>query len=56
MDFLVKNIASDALMNVGVMHGDQQFLDYMKPRASDCLWGSALFMIDGDQEQPPAET
>ena len=40
MDFLVKNIASDALMNVGVMHGGQQFLDYMKPRASECLWGS----------------
>ena len=40
MDFLVKNIANDALMNVGVMHGGQQFLDYMKPRASECLWGS----------------
>jgi hypothetical protein len=47
MDFFVKNIASDALMNVGVMLGVQQFLDYMKPRAS---------VIDGDQEQPPAET
>ena len=56
MDFLVKNIASDALMNVGVMHGGQQFLDYMKPGASGVPMALALFMIDGDQEQPPAET
>ena len=56
MDFLVKNIASDALMNVGVMHGGQQFLDYMKPRDFRVFMGLALFMIDGDQEQPPAET
>jgi hypothetical protein len=34
MDFLAKNLRSDALMSAGIMHGGQQFLDYSKPGAS----------------------
>lgn len=51
MDFLAKNIASDALINVGVMHGGQQFLDYSKPGASGAPMGLARFMIEGDKAQ-----
>ncbi len=28
MDFLAKNLTTDALLNVGMMHGGQQYLDY----------------------------
>jgi len=45
MDFLAKNLQSDALMCAGMMHTGQQFLDYSKPGAS----GLARFMIEGDK-------
>jgi hypothetical protein len=49
MDFLVKNIGSDELMNVGMMHGGQQYLDYRKPGRSGVPMGLARFMIEGDK-------
>lgn len=47
MDFLAKNLQSDALMNVGIMQGGQQFLDYSKPGSSGAPMGLARFMIEG---------
>jgi hypothetical protein len=49
MDFIAKNIASDALMNVGVMLGGQQYLDYQKPGTAGAPMGLARFMIEGDK-------
>lgn len=49
MDFLAKNLTTDALLNVGMMHGGQQFLDYSKPEASGVPMGLARFMIEGDK-------
>ncbi len=51
MDILGKNLESDALMNAGIMHGGQQFLDYSKPGASGAPMGLARFMIEGDKTQ-----
>lgn len=51
MDFLAKNLKSDALMNAGIMHGGQQFLDYSKPGSSGAAMGLARFMIEGDTTQ-----
>jgi hypothetical protein len=48
MDFIAKNMHSDELMNIGMMHGGQQFLDYHKPGVSDVPMGLARFMIEGD--------
>jgi hypothetical protein len=48
MDFLAKNMDSDKLMNIGMMHGGQQYLDYHKPGVSDVPMGLARFMIGGD--------
>jgi hypothetical protein len=49
MDFLAKNLRTDELLNVGIMHGGQQCLDYRKP---DTLlgvpMGLARFMVEGD--------
>jgi hypothetical protein len=49
MDFLAKNIRSDDMMMVGVMHGGQQYADYSKPGASGAPMGLARFMIEGDK-------
>jgi hypothetical protein len=51
MDFLAKNLQSDTLMNAGIMHGGQQFLDYSKPGAAGVPMGLARFMIEGDRTQ-----
>jgi len=51
MDFLAKNLQSDALLNAGIMHGGQQFLDYSKPAAPGAPMGLARFMIEGDRTQ-----
>jgi hypothetical protein len=48
MDFLVKNINSDALMITGVMHGGQQYLDYRKAGTAGVPMGLARFIIEGD--------
>ncbi|MGO9686545.1 MAG: hypothetical protein ACLPTZ_28885 [Beijerinckiaceae bacterium] len=48
MDFLAKNLTTDALLNVGMMHGGQQYLDYSKPEISGVAMGLARFMIEGD--------
>jgi len=48
MDFLAKNLRTDELVNVGVMHGGQQYLDYRKPGVSGVPMGLARFMIEGD--------
>ena len=48
MDFIAKHMRSDELMNIGMMHGGQQFLDYHKPGASGAPMGLARFMIEGD--------
>ena len=45
MEFLAKNIRSDDFMMIGVMHGGQQYVDYMKPGASGAPMGLARFMI-----------
>jgi hypothetical protein len=49
MDYLAKNLQSDALLNAGMMHGGQQYLDYSKPGASGAAMGLARFMIEGDK-------
>jgi len=59
MDFLAKNLQSDPLMNAGMMHGGQQYLDYSKPEASGAPMGLARFMIEGDKlkaREPRSET
>jgi hypothetical protein len=48
MDFLAKNLTTDALLNFGMMHGGQQYLDYSKPGTSGVPMGLACFMIEGD--------
>ena len=48
MDFLAKNLTTDALLNFGMMHGGQQYLDYSKPGTSGVPMGLARFMIEGD--------
>jgi hypothetical protein len=49
MDYLAKSLQSDALLNAGMMHGGQQYLDYSKPGASGAAMGLARFMIEGDK-------
>jgi hypothetical protein len=51
MDFLAKNITSDALIRVGMMRGGQQYLDNIKPGAPEFQvpMGLAIFMIEGDK-------
>jgi hypothetical protein len=39
MDFLAKNLRTDQLLNVGIVHGGQQYLDYRKPEAPVSPWG-----------------
>lgn len=51
MDYLAKNLQTDALMNAAIMHGGQQFLDYTKPGASGVPMGLARFMIEGDKAE-----
>ena len=48
MDFLAKNMDSDRLMSIGMMHGGQQYVDYHKPGVSGVPMGLARFMIEGD--------
>ena len=50
MDFLAKNINTDELLMIGIMHGGQQYFDYSKPGASGAPMGLARFMIEGDKE------
>jgi hypothetical protein len=61
MDFLAKNLVSDELMHVGIMHGVQQCLDYRNGKfRSGVRFGSAepmglaLFMLDPDWTPPAA--
>ena len=48
MDFLAKNLTTDALLNGGMMHGGQQYVDYSQPGTSGVAMGLARFMIAGD--------
>jgi hypothetical protein len=48
MDFLAKNVRTDALINIGLMQGGQQYLDYRKPDRPGVPMGLARFIIEGD--------
>ena len=48
-DFLAKNIRSDELIMIGVMHGGQQYVEYSKPGAPGAPMGLARFMVKGDE-------
>ena len=49
MDFLIKNMHSDALIAVGMMRGGQQYLDRLKPGAAGVPMGLAIFITEGDK-------
>ena len=49
LTFLRRNIAHDGVLLAGMMHGGQQYLDYMRPEmAGSAPMGFARFLIDGD--------
>lgn len=50
MLFLTKNLQSDGLIHIGMMHGGQQYLDFRKPENhGNAAMGLARFMIEGDK-------
>jgi hypothetical protein len=50
MLFLSKNLPSDDLIHIGIMHGGQQYLDFRKPKNhGNAAMGLARFMIEGDE-------
>jgi tetratricopeptide (TPR) repeat protein len=56
MDFLIKNMHSDALIAAGMMRGGEQYLDWIKPGAPGVPMGLAIFITEGDNPQPHAGT
>jgi len=48
MDVIARNIGSDDVMMFGIMHGGQQYTDYLKAGSAGAPMGLARFIIDGD--------